>query len=187
MSDTNPWLRTIAAILLVLLLPPPVLADSDSDSDSDSGPPPPPTATVVVDCDKPIPDSINEALTTPAVELTVEIRGICDEFVKVTRSNVILRGATQPAPDALISPLPDGIHFTGSLPIPNALFVRDTFSVTIENLSLTSRTGGLSVGDSFSILVSNCRLENSGFAGAFVGDSRVTMVDTLSKATGIAV
>ena len=147
------------------------------------GPPPggppggPPSATVQVDCAA--GDSIQAALNNPAQELTIEISGICDQYVEVTRSNVILRGATDPSPDALTTPLPDGIHFTGSLPIENALLVKNTFFVTIESLSLTGGTSGLSVNNSFAVRLTNCRLEDSGFAGAFVNSARVTMVDTL--------
>lgn len=180
MTDTNPrpWPRTAAAVSLALALAAPAVADSDSDSDSDpvstGGPP---SATVQVDCAA--GDSIQAALGTPARELTVEIRGICDEFVEVRRPNVTLRGATDPPLDALTSPLPDGIHYTGSLPITNALFVRDTVLVRIESLSLTSGAAGLSVNDAIAVRVDNCRLENTGFAGAFVTSSYVTMVDTL--------
>ena len=37
------------------------------------------------------------------------------------RSNVTLRGATDPPPDALTTPLLDEVHFTGDLPIGNAI------------------------------------------------------------------
>jgi hypothetical protein len=120
----------------------------------------PAAKTVFVDCDKGNNDAITKALKTKAVELTIEISGICVEDVEINRTNVIMRGT---------DPLVDGIRSDPAGLMRQALSLRNVSIVTIENLQLTGASNGISINDSFAVNVVNCRLENNTFAGAIVG------------------
>jgi hypothetical protein len=120
----------------------------------------PATATISVDCN--LGQKINNALNTPAVELTIEISGICIEDVAIDRNNVTLRG-TDPTVDGISSD-PDG-------PMRQALSVRNVDAITVENLKLTGAFNGIGINDSVGTRLVNCRLEDNEFAGAIVGSS----------------
>lgn len=139
----------------------------------------PPEATVFVDCNA--GDQINDALATPALNLTIEIDGICAENVEIRRTNVTLRGS-DPAEDG-IRPDPDGLLQAG-------IALRNVSIITIENLTLTGAFTGIGINDSFGVTLRNCRLENNEFSGAIVGtaSNSVVFIDTaisaLSPAAG---
>ncbi len=118
----------------------------------------PATATVSVDCN--LGQTINNALNHPADELTIEISGICVEDVEITRTNVTLRGA---------DPFVDGISSDPAGFMRQALTLRNTSIVNIENLKLTGASNGIGINDSFGVHLTNCRLEDNEFAGAIVG------------------
>jgi hypothetical protein len=126
-----------------------------------------------VDCNK--GQTINNALNRPAVELTIEISGICIEDVEITRTNVTLRGA---------DPLVDGIRSDPSGFMRQALTLRNTSFVYIENLKLTGANNGIGINNSFGVYLVNCRLEDNEFAGAIVGtgSGSVHFTDTVVAA-----
>ena len=124
---------------------------------------PPPSATVAVDCTDPNPtkhDSINDALTNPAKELIIEIRGMCRENVLVERDYVTLLGA---------DPTVDGIQALSDE--DDALMVRGAFGARLENLRLTGGETGLSVYDTtyYRTHVENCRMEGNTFGADISG------------------
>ena len=90
---------------------------------------PPATVTVAVDCG--IGESINDALETPADDLTIQITGICSENVVVKRDNVSLLGSNKTT---------DGIHgvTTGGTPEPAVLEIFRSSNVTIKNLTIAN-------------------------------------------------
>jgi len=117
--------------------------------------PVPDSAEVLVDCDN--GDSINDALKTPAVHLTVRIRGFCDENAVISHlSNVTLVGDSG-------DPTLDGIRGTaasGELPsFGNVLFVEHSSRVEVIDLTLRdgSRNGIAFVHSGFR-QINNCRL-----------------------------
>jgi hypothetical protein len=134
----------------------------------------PPEATVFVDCNA--GERINDALATSALNLTIEIDGICAEDVEIKRNNVTLRG-DDPAEDT-IRPDPDGLMRT-------AIALRNVSAISIENLTLTGAFNGIGINDSFSVNVTNCRLENNEFSGAIVGTASgsVNFADTVVSAS----
>lgn len=88
------------------------------------------TDTVVVNCAK--GDSINAALTNPAVELTIQIKGVCTENVLILRDNVTLVG-TSPATDGIRDD-PSNTVFSKRLGV---VFVAG-ISVRLEKLSIAN-------------------------------------------------
>lgn len=133
----------------------------------------PQEATAFVDCNA--GDSIKDALATPALNLTIEIDGVCAEDVELDRTNVTLRGS-DPAEDG-IRPDPGGLQ-------RQALTLRNVSTINVENLSLTGAITGIGINDSFDVNLVNCRLENNEFAGVIVGtaSSSVFFVDTVVRA-----
>jgi hypothetical protein len=135
----------------------------------------PATKTVFVDCDKGDEEAITKALNAKAVELTIEISGICVEDVEINRSNVIMRGT---------DPLVDGIRSDPAGLMRQALSLRNVSNVTVENLKLTGASNGIGINDSFAVNLVNCRLENNSFAGAIVGTASgsIRIIDTVVAA-----
>ncbi|NNF15233.1 MAG: hypothetical protein HKN70_00730 [Gammaproteobacteria bacterium] len=133
----------------------------------------PPEATAFVDCNE--GDRIIDALATPALNLTIEINGICSEDVSIDRTNVTLRG-DNPLEDG-IRPDPDGLQ-------RQALTLRNVSIINIENLTLTGAFTGIGINDSFGVNVTNCRLENNHFAGAIIGTASgsINFTDTIVSA-----
>ncbi len=132
----------------------------------------PPPATEKVNCHK--GESINKALTKhpDAASLTVEISGMCQENVVVTRDRVTLRGA---------DPATDGVEATGSVEQTDAaVWVRSAQLVNIENLKLTGGfTGLLATEVSVPHLrLLNCRLEGNVQWGAQLELALLTAEDT---------
>jgi len=120
---------------------------------------------VQVDCTDLDPanhDSISAALNNPAKELTIEISGICEEEVQVRRNNVTLRGT---------NPLVDGIRPALDEPLDQALNLFGVHLILIENLKLTGGRIGLSVNNSFSVDVVNCRVEDNEIIGVIFGSA----------------
>ena len=131
----------------------------------------PATATVAVNCNA--GDRIMRALRRPAVELTIEISGICVEDVEILRKNVTLRG-TDRLTDG-IRPAPDGLK-------RQVITVFGTNSVSIENLNLAGANNGIGVNASFSVFVTNCIIEDNSFAGMIAGTaSNVRVRDTVIR------
>jgi hypothetical protein len=138
------------------------------------------TATVTVNCNR--GQSINKALSQPlnADILIVEIEGMCNENVVVTRDKVTLRGT---------SPTSDGIQAPANpMPTPRdaAVWVRGAQAVSIENLKLTGGSHGLVASDvSTPILrVVNSRLEGNVGFGALLFDSISQFQDTVITSNG---
>jgi hypothetical protein len=115
--------------------------------------PPPATLTVAVDCLA--GDSITEALAQPAVELTIQINGMCEEDVNILRSNVILTGANVDASlDGIVAPAGDD----------RTLTIFGVNTITIENLSLLGGRFGLSINATFGVNVIDSTISVTGFA-----------------------
>jgi hypothetical protein len=136
------------------------------------------TATVTVNCGQ--GQSINQALGQHASAgiLIVEIQGICNENVVVTRDNVTLKGT---------SPTSDGIQaaVNGDL-LNSAVWVRGARLTRIENLKLTGGGAGLFATDVSSpvLRVVNSRLEGNTSFGALLFDSIVQFEDTVFTSNG---
>jgi hypothetical protein len=135
--------------------------------------------TVRVDCGR--HESINAALTSnpKAVNLVVEISGMCNENVVVTRDRVTLRGA---------NPATDGIRAVAAIETTDAaVWVRDAQLVTIENLTLTGGQSGLvatNASEPF-LWVRGCRLEgNASYGVRLETNSLVEMEDTVLTSNG---
>ena len=127
--------------------------------------------TVLVDCTK--GQSIQAALKDKAEELIVEIRGICDEDVVVTRSHVTLRGA---------DPAFDGLRGVGGLGVPaySVVRVEGVRDVRLESLRVE---GGLASGvglrGSGPVEIENCRIVDNLRDGVAVNASSfATVTDT---------
>ena len=134
----------------------------------------PATATVTVDCTK--GQSINDALTTPAITLTVEIHGICTENVVVTRPNTTLVGT---------SPAADGIR--GDVGFPKRVVWIHGVGVAIQNLSIANGPRyGLYVDASGSAAVSNCDVFGNGVDGISSVSGFVTVASTTVHNSGRA-
>jgi hypothetical protein len=136
----------------------------------------PATATVVVDCD--LGDSIADALAVPAIELTVEISGICEEDVFIARSDVTLKG-TDPVTDG-IRPSPGGL-------VRQVLTLVGVNFITIENLSLAGATTGIGINGSYGIDINNCIIEDNSVAGviAGTGSGPVNLFNTAISSNGV--
>lgn len=137
------------------------------------------TATVKVDCSK--GQSINKALADKKDErsLIVEIEGMCNENVILTRDRVTLRGA---------NPSTDGIQAESNVaPIDSALWVRGAHEVTIENLKLTGGYAGLLASEASTLFLGmfNCRLEgNSAYGVLLESSSTLRAEDTVLTSNG---
>jgi hypothetical protein len=138
----------------------------------------PATATVAVDCSK--GQSITEALNQRADRLTIEISGICEEDVLISRTHVTLRG-TDPLTDG-IRPAPDG-------PKRQALNVVGVNNINIESLSLSGADIGLAINASFGVFVDNCLIEDESLAGVIAGTASgsINLRDTEITSTAIPV
>jgi hypothetical protein len=136
------------------------------------------TATVKVDCSK--GKSINKALDDKknARSLIVEIEGMCNENVIVTRDRVTLRGA---------NPSTDGIQAESNVAlIDSALWVRGAHEVTIENLKLTGGYAGLLATEASTthLRVVNSRLEGNRTYGALLELALIQAEDTVFTSNG---
>lgn len=135
-------------------------------------------ATVTVDCNK--GESINQALTkNPTVlNLTVEISGLCQENVVVTRDHVTLHGN---------DPVNDGIEALVNTEISDAaLWIRQAQLVTVENLKLTGGyTGLLATNVSLANLrVINCHLDGNGAYGVQLQSSLIQATNSTFSSNG---
>jgi len=135
----------------------------------------PATATVSVDCNK--GQKISNALNNPALNLTIEITGICEEDVEISRTHVTLRGS---------SPLTDGIR-----PAPNGLkrqviTLVGTNFINIENLSLSGAVTGIGINYTFGVFVVDCIIKDNSLAGVIAGTASgsLNVVDTVITSTG---
>lgn len=111
----------------------------------------PATHTIAVDCAK--GKTIQQALAHPAERLVIEISGLCQERVVITRSNVTLRGSN-PATDGITGPAVDDVVVQRAL--VRVIAARD---VGFENLTITSsESRGLEGHDLAFIEIVNCRI-----------------------------
>jgi hypothetical protein len=136
------------------------------------------TATVNVDCTK--GKSINKALDQHknAQSLIVEIEGMCNENVIVTRDRVTLRGA---------NPATDGIQAVlNATQMDAALWIRGAHQVVVEKLKLTGGFTGLLATEAStpSLRMVNCRLEGNAAFGVALEGSLLEAEDTVLTANG---
>jgi len=136
------------------------------------------TATVNVDCSK--GKSINKALEQhkSALSLIVEIEGMCNENVIVTRDRVTLRGT---------NPSSDGIQaVSNATQIDAALWVRGAHQVAVENLKLTGGFTGLLATEVSSphLRMVNCRSEGNSAYGVVLEGSLLQAEDTVLSSNG---
>jgi hypothetical protein len=137
----------------------------------------PATLTVAVNCNE--GDSITKALRRPAVELTIEISGICEEDVHVLRSNVTLRGT---------DPLIDGIRPAVDDVLNQALNLFGVNTILIENLKITGGRMGIGINYSFGVTLRNCLIEENDFGGviAGTGSGSIFLHNTVITSTAVA-
>jgi len=135
----------------------------------------PATATVAVNCN--LGERITDALVVPAVALTIEISGICEEDVHVLRSNVTLRG-TDPSMDGIRPALDDVLN--------QALNLFGVNTILIENLKITGGRMGIGINYSFGVTLRNCLIEENDFAGVIAGTASGSIVleDTVIRNNG---
>lgn len=95
------------------------------------------------------------------VPVVINVRGTCPESVRITRDKVTLRG--DPAAEIVA-------------PTQNVdVVVIEARDVTLQNLTLTGGSFGVRNNQGFSLMVSNCVIQDTrsnGFQG-FVGDARI--------------
>jgi hypothetical protein len=163
------------AIVACLLVLPGVLyagSDSDSDSDSDSSST---TAEVEVNCTDPDPeehDNIHEALQEKADQLTIQISGLCQERVVISRSNVTLIGS-DPAFDGITGPALDDSFVQRAL-----VRVIEGRNVRLENLTLTaSESRGFEATGFANVQIVNCRVVGNDFRGMNITDTAFVRVE----------
>ena len=136
--------------------------------------PVPDTLTVAVNCAA--GDTITAALQEPAVELTIEVSGICSENVIVGRSLVTIRGVTANAEitgveTEIVSP-----HFGITLFIPagNDVVVED---LTVSAAALWA-IGVTGFGAGLPTRITRCSLERNDIAGLGVFRGRAQVQET---------
>jgi hypothetical protein len=113
------------------------------------------TTSKVVDCTK--GDSLQKAIDNSADGDTIEVRGLCNENVKIMRRKLTLHG---------LDPLTDGVR--GVTPSGAALEIWYSELIHMENLSFT-HTGGSGLGLWFSgVEAINCRMTGNAQMGAHV-------------------
>jgi hypothetical protein len=136
----------------------------------------PPTATVVVNCTK--GDSINDALTTPAVTLTIQVHGICTENVVITRDYVTLAG-TSPSTDGIRGD-PSSAHG------PAVVAIIGEAHTHIEQLSIANGPNGLFVRNAEHTWVSNCDVSGATVDGIVSSNTEITITNTTIHDNGRA-
>lgn len=131
------------------------------------------TASVKVDCGHGQRISTALGQHPNAQNLTVEIQGMCNENVVITRDGVTLTGT---------DPMSDGIQAaTNTTPIDAALWVRSAHQVTVQNLKLTGGFAGLLATETSTphLRVVNCRLEGNTNYGVTLESSLLQAEDTV--------
>jgi hypothetical protein len=161
-------LLTSLASLVVLLFPASSITHSEKLS-----------ATVEVDCTN--GDKINKALSKhpKAQKLIVEIRGMCQENVVVTRDGVTLHGA---------DPANDGIQAEEDEELTDpTVWVRGATMTTVENLTLTGGFSGLLASNANlpDLRITNCRLVSNRNFGLQLENSLASATDTTFKGAGV--
>ena len=123
---------------------------------------PKPAKTIKINCKK--NKSINKALEDTAIELTIEISGICTEDVLVRRDNVTFLGS---------DPNFDGIQAESNAvdtPFGAALLIREARNIHVENLQLNGGWTGLRVENARRrITADNVILQGANFGAVSLG------------------
>ena len=126
---------------------------------------------IQVDCTK--GSSVQSAIDKNPGTIVIEIRGVCTENVSVENRQVTLRGL-DPANDGIVSPN-----------TTSALFIADSNSFVIENLSLSNNPGqALQVWDSF-VAMTNCVLSNNNSATGPGSSALLITTDSFVDATNL--
>lgn len=146
--------RTLTLTLLCFFFTPMVLAGTKSK------PPKVLVETISVDCNS--GDLIMDALASDAVELTIEISGLCFEDVVIERHRLTLIG-TDPAIDGIRAALDEPAS-------SSAVEIRGANRITIQNLSLGEADFGLAINYSFGIELIDSVVDNTRF-GVLVGSA----------------
>jgi hypothetical protein len=116
--------------------------------------------TLAVDCNA--GDLISDALASQAVELTIEISGICFEDVVIRRSRVTLIG-TDPSFDGIRAALDEP-------PSNSALEIQGSNRITIQNLSLGDADFGIGMNYSFGLQLIDSVIDNTRI-GVIIGSA----------------
>jgi|GEM_PF-2823570 len=130
---------------------------------------PPATASVSVDCDA--GETITDALTTPANELTIEFSGTCQEAVTILRQRVILKGTAAATIDgSLVVRAADAdlqsFSVTNS-PGPGLFVDRGSRASIIDVHVSGSAADGFLIAAS-NVLCADCSATNNGWSGMSV-------------------
>ena len=142
-------------------------------------PPVPDELTIQVDCSN--GDSINYALNTLALDLTIEISGTCIENVVVKADKVTLRGVNVDVGTGVPTDRIQGVPDFGSV-----ILIRDPIIVIVENLILEGNNGvivvyrsGATADDDDTIVVRNVIMEGTSETDlAVLGASLVIVEDS---------
>lgn len=130
----------------------------------------PETQTIAIDCAQ--GQSIQQALAHPADQLIVEISGMCQERVVITRSNVTLIG-TDPTNDGITGP-------AVADPVVQRALVRvlESRNVRFENLSVTgSEMHGIEGGELAFMDIVNCRITANAGRGLQIATNAFARVE----------
>ncbi|MCI0556475.1 MAG: right-handed parallel beta-helix repeat-containing protein, partial [Anaerolineae bacterium] len=133
--------------------------------------------TIDVDCAK--GQSINSALKDKALDLVVQIHGICNEDVVIARDQVTLLG-TDPTVDGIDGNAPDN-------PAPNAVLrITNARNIRIENLMITGgASSGIGVKNTDRADIVNCRVLDNVKDGLQVSsDSSARVSNTVFSGNG---
>jgi hypothetical protein len=134
-----------------------------------------PAKTVFVNCAK--RGSISAALARNTGPLVIEVRGICQENVRIERSDVTLHG---------LDPANDGIRGVATDPLPPAAIeVNHASRIRLENISVTdSPTRGILARWSEMAML-NCRVERNALRGASIAfSSYMTGTEVVASQNG---
>lgn len=132
--------------------------------------------TIAVDCGA--GDLIMDALASEAVELTIEISGLCFEDVVIERSSVTLIG-TDPALDGIRAALDEPAS-------SYAIELLGANRITIQNLSLGEANIGLAMNYSFGLALIDSVIDNTRIAvivGSASGSSFIRNTQIVNTVT----
>ena len=129
--------------------------------------------TIKVDCGK--GGKISKALEDTALELTVEVQGVCAEYVVITRDRVTLRGVGSGATI-------DGTSYP--TPKPPGILVTGASNVSLENLVVQNTGRGIKIELGSAVALKSVISQDNAGNSLYVLGSAVTITDlTVQRAT----
>ena len=174
---TKVWTETgwhrffVVPLLLLALFATPVLADDDDDDDDDD------VKVTTVKCDD--GDTLRKALrdAKPGEPLVINIEGVCDEDVSITKDDITLSG--NEAGVACNKASPGG---TGTI---DGTVTVDGVRATIEFLTITGSGAGVDIVNRATVrLVCNDISDNEAYGVAVLRSSNAVLRDNMLSGNG---